>query len=84
MNLSSEEIALHVKWDEVRTKFVEAKANREAKPEEYAKAKAAMSEMRSHWRQIRTYLSETQDQQVPDGDAIVSPGPIRTASEVSK
>lgn len=81
MNLTSEEIALHVQWDEVRTKFVKAKENRDKDPDTYAKAKKAMSEMRTYWRRIQEAVAAEPE---GEGDATAKPSTIETKSTVNE
>lgn len=71
MNYNDEEVQLITDWNDARKAFVAAKAARSADPEAYAEAKAAMTELRTNWREIRqaTYVAP----QDADADGTASP-----------
>jgi hypothetical protein len=72
MNYTDEEVQLISGWNDVRKAYVAAKADRQANPEAYEEAKAAMTAMRSEWRAVReAFPAEVPADDDADGTATV-------------
>lgn len=84
-----EDIKLYHDWLVVQEEYVTAKEahyadiDDEAAKEEFSAAKAKMSAMRTHWRQVREYLKALQDEEAEvEGNATVAPETIEVVAAV--